>query len=102
LLSILLARALEDHAFDGADFKDIHELLSRPRLAPGQNFLPLKFKAGKLKELVFKLAYNTYRECFQKTVLAAGYRDPVRPYALRVGAGHAFDGNNTAPPPLAG
>jgi hypothetical protein len=81
---------LEDNVFkDG--FKDIHKLLSRPRFPPGVDYLPLDFKPEREEDPAFKLSYDIYRECFQKIVLAAGYRDPTRPYALRVGAGNRFD-----------
>lgn len=70
----------------------MQEMLTRPRFEPGNNYLPLEIKSDMKTTPIFKLSYETYREHFQRTVLAAGYRDPIRPYALRVGAGNAFDG----------
>lgn len=50
--------------------------MSRPRLLPGVNFLPLELKSEKKDGPAFKLSYDKHRECFQDDVLAAGYRDP--------------------------
>jgi len=93
LLSILLSRAFEDNAFEHG-FRNIDELLSRPRLRK-QQYIPVPFKSDRLEEPAFKMAYDSYRDFFQRVVQAAGFRDRVRPYALRVAAGNAFDGKRS-------
>lgn len=91
LLSLLVATALADNAFE-VPFDSFETLLSRPRLEPGVNYLPLKWREEFQDRSIIDLSYNQYWTIWSKTVHVAGVREGLRPYATRVGAGQRLDG----------
>lgn len=94
-LSLLLVRAIQDQAFHSDhNIETLDDLMTRPKLLPGSNQIPLKWKPEMKDQQVFRMCYDTYRSHFQKILLAAGYRDRLRLYAIRVGTGNTLDGTS--------
>ena len=94
LLSILLAQALVDDAFE-AHFPSVDALMTRPKLKANVDYMPLKWKEEILDQPLLPISYNQYWKTWCDTIQAAGVREKVRPYATRVGAGGRLDGNHS-------
>lgn len=99
-LSLLLARAIQDQAFDPSYcFHTLEDVLTRPKLPAGSDQIPLKWKGGMESVGVFKMCYDTYRIHFQACVLASGLRNRHRPYGVRVGTGNTLDDGTSSSQP---
>ncbi|KAB5572287.1 hypothetical protein GE09DRAFT_1216851 [Coniochaeta sp. 2T2.1] len=91
LSSFLVARALADNAFD-AEYQTYEELLDRPILEPGIDYLPLPFKTGILDRRIIPLGQEKLNDIWNRTLLVAGLRQSMKPYSLRVGAAGRLNG----------
>jgi hypothetical protein len=89
-----VARAIKDDAFKPG-FDSIEAILRRPILE-NVDYVPLKWKEGKLDCPIFPLLYSRYNELWHRTCLVAGFREDLRLYTLRVGAGARLDGTITS------
>lgn len=87
---MLAAQALIDDAFE-VHFDSFEKLMSRPKLKDNVDWLPLQWKSEMLDQPILPLTYQRFWHIWKDTVRAAGYRDPLRPYAMRVGAGGRLD-----------
>lgn len=90
-MSLLVATALADNAFE-VPFDSFSTLLSRPRLEPGVNHFPLKWKDEMKNRSIVDISYDQYWQIWHRTVFVTGIRDGIRPYATRVGTGQRLDG----------
>ncbi|KAM7210532.1 Protein of unknown function (DUF3435) domain containing protein [Rhypophila decipiens] len=90
LLTLILARALHDNAFE-TPFASFAEILQRPNLED-VDYISLKWKPEFEKKKIFPLTYHRYWELWTRTWFVAGSRNNVRPYSMRVGAGGRLDG----------
>lgn len=91
LVSVAVARALADNAFH-TPVDSLGDLLSRPNLG-SQRRLRVKWKDEILDRPIFPIDYPTFRHLWNRITFVAGYRESVRPYSLRVGAGNRLDGS---------
>lgn len=91
LVSLLAAQALVDDAFE-AHFPSVEDFLNRPKLKDNQDYMQLNWKDEMLDQQILQVSYDQYRNIWNSTVQAAGCREPIRPYATRVGAGARLDG----------
>lgn len=91
LLSLIIAQALADQAFDPG-FQSFEEVLTRPKFEDGIDYIPLRWKEKMLGEPIFPIDYNRYASLWNRAWLVSGARDEVRPYSMRVGAGARIDG----------
>ncbi|KAI2613362.1 hypothetical protein GGR54DRAFT_642931 [Hypoxylon sp. NC1633] len=91
LLSLLAARALADDAF-AAGYQSFNELLNRPIMEPGSDYLPLPLKDNVLDKRAIPLTQKKMNEVWNRTVLISGVRKKLKAYSLRVGAGGRLNG----------
>jgi len=91
LLSFLVARALADNAFH-AEYQTFEELLDRPLLERGIDYLPLPLKSDVLDRRIIPLGQEKLNAIWNRTVLVAGLRQSMKPYSLRVGAAGRLNG----------
>ncbi|MFD2317082.1 DUF3435 domain-containing protein [Halomonas organivorans] len=82
----LASRALYDGAFKNEGFKSLDDILDSPNLE-NVDYLTLAWKEEMLDRPIIPIDYYRYLQIWHKTILAAGFRDDLRPYSLRVGAG---------------
>lgn len=75
LLSVLLAQALADDAFE-VHFPSVETLLNRPKLRGNVDYMPLKWKAEMLDGPILPITYNKCWQIRNKTTLrnASGSR----------------------------
>jgi hypothetical protein len=90
LASLVIARALEMGALD-TPYKSAHDLLHCPNLGATDR-LDIPWKKEFLDKPLFPLRYPQFYELWTRCLLVVGCRKPIRPYALRVGAGARMDG----------
>ncbi|RNJ54029.1 hypothetical protein D7B24_001004 [Verticillium nonalfalfae] len=90
VLSLIVAKAIKDDAFD-VGFESLDALLSRPTLG-GLAYLPIRWKNDILETPIFELPYHRLWEIWRSCTWALGCRDPPRPYAMRVGGAGRLDG----------
>ena len=90
LLSLILARAIKDDAFE-ASFKSAEELLDRPTLE-NVDYVKLNWKEDVKEKCIFPIKYGKFLDIWNRTSLVAGLRKRLRPYSMRVGAGGRIDG----------
>jgi len=81
---------LQMGAFD-TPHKTAHDLLHYPNLSE-TNRLDIPWKQEFLDQTLFPLEYQQFRDLWARYCLVIGCRRPIRPYALRVGAGARMDG----------
>ncbi|KAJ9131259.1 hypothetical protein NKR19_g9595 [Coniochaeta hoffmannii] len=89
LASLVIARALQMGAIE-TSLQSAHELFRRPVLG-SVDVIPIKWKADFEERDLFPLTYPQFRSLWAKCVMVMGCRKPIRPYALRVGAGNRMD-----------
>ncbi|KAL2137751.1 hypothetical protein VTI28DRAFT_8386 [Corynascus sepedonium] len=89
--SLVITRAIEMDALD-MDYKTVHEFLHRPALGR-TNYLVIPWKEEFLDKPLFPLTYKAFWELWNRCLLVAGIRRPIRPYSLRVGAGARLNDN---------
>ncbi|KAK4210257.1 hypothetical protein QBC37DRAFT_322526 [Rhypophila decipiens] len=90
LTSLVVSRALEMGALD-TPYKSAHDLLHCPNLGRTDR-LDIPWKEEFLDKPLFPLSYPQFYELWMRCLLVVGCRKPIRPYALRVGAGARMDG----------
>ncbi|KAK6205734.1 hypothetical protein LQW54_008314 [Pestalotiopsis sp. IQ-011] len=56
------------------------------------DYIPLEWKEGFDKKPIIPIAYFKFKELWDQTLLAAGFRQSERPYSMRVGAGARLNG----------
>lgn len=93
--SLVITRALQMGALD-TPHKTAHDLIHRPHLG-GTDRLDISWKEDFLDKPIFPLTYAQFYDLWNRCLLVIGCRKPIRPYALRVGAGARMDGNYVAP-----
>jgi hypothetical protein len=86
----VITRGLQMGAFD-TPHKTAHDLIHCPNLGE-TNRLDIPWKQEFLKQILFPLDYQQFRDLWARCCLVIGCRRPIRPYALRVGAGARMDG----------
>lgn len=91
LLSFLVARALADNAFE-AGYQTLEELIEKPRLELGIDYLPLPFKDDILLRRIIPLGQEQLNNIWNRTIVVAGLRQSMKPYSLRVGAAGRLNG----------
>ncbi|KAI6364788.1 hypothetical protein MCOR25_005583 [Pyricularia grisea] len=91
LVRIVAAQAIKDGAFDPPYHS--WEDLEKPRDA---EYAELHWKKEMLDREIFALSYETERALWYRTLLVAGYREPMRLYSIRVGAGARLDKSFTS------
>ncbi|KAH9431468.1 hypothetical protein MCOR02_008757 [Pyricularia oryzae] len=91
LVRIVVAQAIKDDAFD----PPIHSWgdLEKPRVA---QYSELSWKKEMLDREIFPLSYETELALWYRTLLVAGYREPMRLYSIRVGAGARLNESYTS------
>jgi hypothetical protein len=85
LATFLVSRALVDGAF-ATPFTSVAEILERPKLED-VDYVPLKWKNEFHGRMIFPMKYSQYNKIWNLVILAAGFREGMRPYSMRVGAG---------------
>jgi hypothetical protein len=90
LASLVVARALQMNALD-TSLKSAHDLLHRPALGQTDR-IDIPWKEEYLDKPLFPLTKTGFHELWTRCLLVIGCRKPIRPYALRVGAGSRMDG----------
>ena len=68
------------------------ELLDRPLLEPGIDYIPLPLKSNVLEKRVIPLGQEKLNEIWNRAVLVAGLRSSLKPYSLRVGTAGRLNG----------
>ncbi|KAI6511902.1 hypothetical protein MCOR13_000463 [Pyricularia oryzae] len=91
LVRIVAAQAIKDGAFDPPYHS--WEDLEKPRDA---EYAELHWKKEMLDREIFALSHETERALWYRTLLVAGYREPMRLYSIRVGAGARLDKSFTS------
>ncbi|KAL5900173.1 hypothetical protein ACKVWC_011469 [Pyricularia oryzae] len=91
LVRIVAAQAIKDGAFDPPYHS--WEDLEKPRDA---EYAQLHWKKEMLDREIFALSHETERALWYRTLLVAGYREPMRLYSIRVGAGARLDKSFTS------
>lgn len=91
-MRIVAAQAIKDGAFDPPYHS--WEDLEKPRDA---EYAELHWKKEMLDREIFALSHETERALWYRTLLVAGYREPMRLYSIRVGAGARLDSMCSAP-----
>ncbi|KAG8162722.1 hypothetical protein KVR01_007200 [Diaporthe batatas] len=89
VVSLIVARALADQAFD-AGYQSFEEVLNRPNF-DGTHWVPLRWKTEMLERPIFPINYNQFVEIWNRAWLVSGARDQVRLYSIRVGTGGRID-----------
>ncbi|KAK4233013.1 hypothetical protein C8A03DRAFT_39310 [Achaetomium macrosporum] len=87
--SLVITRALEVGAL-ATSFPSAHDFLHRLVLGKTDS-IPNPLKEEFLEKLCFQLSDARYYEIWHQCFLVIGCRKPIRPYALRVGAGARLD-----------
>lgn len=79
------------------------EMLERPHLE-GVDYVPLEWKEEFLntekEKKIIPIKYAQYNKLWHLTIAAAGFREGMRPYAMRVGAGARLGEFNSWSAPL--
>jgi hypothetical protein len=91
--SLVIARALELGAL-AIDYNSAHALFHRPVLGRTDR-IDIPWKEAFLNETLFPLKYAEFLDAWQRCLFVLGCRKPIRPYAMRVGAGARMDGMPT-------
>lgn len=91
LVRIVAAQAIKDGAFDPPYHS--WEDLEKPRDA---EYAELHWKKEMLDREIFALSHETERALWYRTLLVAGYREPMRLYSIRIGAGARLDKSFTS------
>ncbi|KAH9433923.1 hypothetical protein MCOR02_005958 [Pyricularia oryzae] len=91
LVRIVAAQAIKDGAFDPPYHS--WEDFEKPRDA---EYAELHWKKEMLDREIFALSHETERALWYRTLLVAGYREPMRLYSIRVGAGARLDKSFTS------
>ncbi|KAM7189007.1 Protein of unknown function (DUF3435) domain containing protein [Rhypophila sp. PSN 637] len=89
LVSLVITRALDMGALD-TPYQSVHDLLYRLNLGRTDR-LDIPWKEEFLDKPLFPLRYSQFLELWTRCLLVVGCRKPIRPYALRVGAGARID-----------
>ncbi|KAL2193986.1 hypothetical protein P885DRAFT_43988, partial [Corynascus similis CBS 632.67] len=89
--SLVITRAIEIDALD-MDYKTVHEFLHYPALGR-TNYLVIPWKEEFLDKPLFPLTYKAFWELWNRCLLVAGIRRPIRPYSLYVGVGARLNDN---------
>ena len=97
LLSLVLSRGIEEGAFQ-AGYETIEELYEKTEDIfkhpenDDVNYVPLVWKSEYEERIIFPMTYSLYNMIWVRVLLIAGFRKPVRIYALRVGTGQRLEG----------
>ncbi|KAK4232798.1 hypothetical protein C8A03DRAFT_39568 [Achaetomium macrosporum] len=89
LRSHVLARALQLDSL-AISFELAHGLLNRPFFGRTDR-IDIPWKEEFLDKIIFPLTYQVFYELWLRCLVVIGCRNPIRPYALRVGAGARMD-----------
>lgn len=89
-VSLVIARALADNAFD-PPIDSMETLLTRPLFENCQR-VRLQWKDTIRNKPIFPISYAQFSALWLRTTLVAGYPERIRPYSMRVGAGNRLDG----------
>jgi hypothetical protein len=93
LLSFLGTRALADDVFE-AGYRSWDELLNRPQLEPGIDYLPLPLKTDAMDQRAISITQEKMNGIWNRVVLVSGLRESLKPYSLRVGAAATLNGTH--------
>lgn len=90
LASLLVARVLHDKAFI-VEFESLQAILDQLKMGD-VDYIPLDWKEGFDKKPIIPIAYFKFKELWDQTLLAPGFRQSEQPYSMRVGAGARLNG----------
>ncbi len=93
----VMSRAIAADAFE-ADYKSIDEAMDIPRFEEGVQLIHLRWKKDMRNKIIFPITYGQINALWHRIQIVAGFRDPVRFYALRLGAGQRLEGKILVPP----